>query len=89
MLVTVLLNFALGEIRAVVGYDAMRHPEPSDYSPQKIGGSGTVKLFDRFSFNPFCELIYGHKQVCVAARCRLKGSNHVQAPDCEGPGDGY
>ena len=62
----------------------MRHPEPRDYAPQKIGGCRAVKLFDGLSFNLFGELVYNHKQVCVATRSHLEWTNHVQAQTAKG-----
>ena len=43
---------------------------------------------DRPSFDPFCELVYGDKQVGVAPRCFFERSNQIEPPDHEGPGDG-
>ena len=43
---------------------------------------------DRPSFDPFCELVYGDKQVGVAPRRLFERPNQVEPLDHEGPCDG-
>ena len=43
---------------------------------------------DRPSFNPFCELVYGDKQVGVAPGHLFERPNQIERPDHEGPCDG-
>ena len=43
---------------------------------------------DRPSFYPFCELVYGDKQVGVSSERLLERPNQVEPPDREGPRDG-
>ena len=43
---------------------------------------------DRSSFDPFCELAYGDKQVGVALGCFLQRSNQIEPLDHKGPCDG-
>ena len=40
------------------------------------------------SFYPFCELVYGDKQVGVTFECLFERSNQIEPPDHEGPHDG-
>ena len=42
---------------------------------------------DRLSFYPFCELVYGDKQVGVSSGCLLERPNQIEPPDHEGPCD--
>ena len=43
---------------------------------------------DRPSFYPFCELVYGDKQVCVSSVRLLERSHQIEPPDHEGLRDG-
>ena len=43
---------------------------------------------DWSSFDPFCELVYGDKQVGVAPGCLLERPNQIEPQDHEGPRDG-
>ena len=43
---------------------------------------------DRLTFDPFCELVYGDKQVGVASERLLERPNQIEPPDHEGPRDG-
>ena len=43
---------------------------------------------DRSSFDPFCKLVYGDKQVGVAPGHLVEGPNQIEPLDHEGPHDG-
>ena len=43
---------------------------------------------DRLSFDLFCELVYGDKQVGVALGRFFERPNQIEPPDHEGPHDG-
>ena len=43
---------------------------------------------DRSSFDLFCKLVYGDKQVGVASGCFFERSNQIEPPDRKWPGDG-
>ena len=43
---------------------------------------------DRPSFDPFCELVYGDKQVGEASGRLFEWSNQIESSDYERPSDG-
>ena len=59
------LEFFGGEVRSVVGDDAMRYAETENDGPDKVDNRGSHCICDRDSFYPLCELVHGHQKVCV------------------------
>jgi len=81
-------EFPTGELRAVVCDDGVRYSKAMDDVEKE---QNSLLGFDCGywpSFNPFCELVYGDKQVGKASGRFFKWPNQVKPPDREGPRDG-
>ena len=55
---------------------------------EKLNRRSRITLADRLRFNLLGELVNHHQQVRHTAPGHLEGSDHVESPDREGPGDG-
>ena len=76
------------ELRTVVHYDGFQNSKAMDDVEEEQHG---LLGFDRgywSSFNPFCKLVYGDKQVGEAPGRLFEWPNQVEPPDREGPRDG-
>ena len=77
-----------GELRAIVRDDGVWDFEAMDDVEEEQHG---LLGFDRgywSSFNPFCKLVYGDKQVGEAPELLFEWPNQVEPPGREGPCDG-
>ena len=52
---------SFGEVRALVGDDAVRHAVPSADVGDECYGSRPVQLLDWLRLDPLCELVHGDK----------------------------
>jgi hypothetical protein len=62
-----LLEFALGEVGAIVGDDAIWYAIPVDDGLEELDRYGRLLVGDRDSFNPLGELVHQNQQVCVTS----------------------
>jgi hypothetical protein len=62
-----LLEFARGEVGAVVGDDAVRHTIPVDDGLEELDRCGCLLVGDRDSFDSFGEFVHRDQQVCVTS----------------------
>ena len=88
LLITKSNEFPTGELRAVVRNDGVRYSKAMDDVEEEQHG---LLGFDRgywSSFNPFCKLVYGDKQVGKAPGRLFEWPNQVEPPDRKGPRDG-
>ena len=81
-------EFLACELRAVVCDDGVQYSEAMDDVEEEQHSLLGHDRGDRSSFDPFCELVYGDKQVGVAPRHLFERPNQVEPPDREGPRDG-
>ena len=81
-------EFPTGELHAIVCDDGVWYSKAMDDVEEEQHGLLKLDHRDRSSFDLFCELVYGDKQVGVASRRLLERSNQIEAPDYEGPRDG-
>ena len=51
----------------------------------EVDSSAGIKILDRLSFNPLSELVDCHQYMGEAAPTNSQWSNHIQAPNNEGP----
>jgi hypothetical protein len=61
------LKLALGEIRAVVRDDAVRHSVPVDDGLEELDRCSRLLVGDRDCFDPLGELVDGNQKVSVAS----------------------
>ena len=76
-------EFLAGELCAIVRDDGVRYSKAMDDVEEEQHSLLGLDHRDRPSFDPFCELVYGDKQVGVASRCPLEGSDQIEPLDCE------
>ena len=77
-----------GELHAIVCDDGVWNSKAMDDVEEEQHG---LLDFDRgywSSFNPFCKLVYGDKQVGKTPRPLFEWPNQVEPPDHKGPRDG-
>ena len=86
--ITKLEELLSGEQRAVVHDDGVRDPKVTDDVEEEQHGLLELDCGDRPSFDPFCELVYGDKQVGVAPGRLFERPNQIEPLDCKGPRDG-
>src|SRR5688572_33196951 len=82
-------EFSTGELGAVVGDDGVRDPKAMDdvgEERHRLLGPDAVQRSD---LDPLGEFADGDQQVRVAPGRLLQGTDEVQTPYGEGPGDGY
>ena len=81
-------EFPASELRAIVGDDGVRYSKAMGNVEEE---QHRLLEFDRgywSSFNPFCKLVYGDKQMGEAPGRLFEWPNQIEPPDCEGPRDG-
>ena len=81
-------EFLADELCAIVCDDGVRYSKMMDDVEQEHHGLLGLDYGDRPSFDSFCELVYGDKQVGVALGCLFERSNQIEPPDYERPSDG-
>ena len=77
-----------GELRAVVCDDRVWYSKAMDDVEEEQHSLLGLDCGDQLSFDPFCELVYGDKQVGVASWRLLERPNQIEPPNHEGPRDG-
>ena len=77
-----------GELCAVVYDDGVWYSKVMDDVKEEQHSLLRLDCGDRPSFNPFCKLVYGDKQVGEAPGRLFDWPNQVKPPDHEGPCDG-
>ena len=75
LLIAELNEFFTGDLRAIICDDGVRYPKAMDDVEEEQHGLLGFDHGDRSSFDPFCELVYGDKQVGVASGRLLDMSN--------------
>ena len=80
-------EFLVDELCAVVPDDGVWYSKVMDDVEEEHGLLG-LDHGDRPSFDPFCELVYGDKQVDASSGHLLERPNQIEPPDHEGPRDG-
>ena len=88
LFVVELNEFPTGELRAIVCDDGVRYSEAMDDVEEEQHSLLELDRGDRPSFDPFCELVYGDKQVGVAPGRLFERPNQIEPLDHEGPRDG-
>ena len=81
-------EFLAGELCVVVCDVGVWYSKMMDDIEEEYHSLLKLDHGDQPSFDPFCELVYGDKQVGVALGCLLERSNQIEPPDREGPCDG-
>ena len=84
MFITESNEFPTGELRAIVCDDGVRYSKAMDDVEEEQHG---LLGFDRgywSSFNPFCELVYGDKQVGVAPGRLFEWPNQIDPQTAKG-----
>ena len=84
-LIAVLVEGITGELRAVVGDDAVLDPEAADDSSDELYSCASSYLGDRNGFSPLGELVDDDVEELVAPDCSGEGPQDIQPPDREGP----
>ena len=72
----------------MVSDDTVRNAEPVDDVEEEFDRLFQANFGDGFGLYPLGELVDRYEQVSEAARALFEGSYHVEALDCEWPGDG-
>ena len=81
------MKFTACKLSAVVhDYPVWNAKSDHDVLEELFGLPG-CDLGYRFGFNPLGELVDGDEEMCKTTRRRLEGSDHVESPCIEGPGD--
>jgi hypothetical protein len=62
-----LLEFARGEVGAIVGDDAIRYAVPVDDGLEELDRRGRLLIGDRDNFDLFAEFVHRDQQVCVTS----------------------
>ena len=70
---TELFHGTLGEISAIISYDAMWETKTKDHLFHELNRRGCITLTDRLCLNPFCKLVYYHQKVRLLSLDLLKG----------------
>ena len=81
-------EFLAGELRAIVCDDGVWYSEAMDDVEEEHHSLLVLDHGDWLSFDPFCELVYGDKQVGVAPGSPLERFDQIEPPDHEQPRDG-
>ena len=81
-------EFLVGELCAIVRDDGVQYSKVMADVEEEQHSLLRLDCRDRPRFDPFCELVYGDKQVGVAPGCLFERPNQVEPPDHEGPRDG-
>jgi len=81
-------EFLTGELCAIVRDDGVWYSKMMDDVEEEQHSLLGFDHGDRSSFDPFCEFVYGDKQVGVAPERLFERSNQIEPPDREGPHDG-
>ena len=74
-----------GELRAVVGDDAIGHSKTADDASDELDSSTGWDGAHRFHFCPLGEFANSHEKEAIAPLRPWKGSQDVQPPDREVP----
>jgi hypothetical protein len=61
------LEFARGEVGAVVGDDAVWYTVPVDNGLEELDRRGRLLVGDRDNFDPLGEFVHSDQQVCVTS----------------------
>ena len=75
------------EVSFVVSDDTVRNAEPVDDVEEEFDRLFRADVGDGLGLYPLGKFVDRYEQVSEAARAIFKGSNHVEAPDREWPGD--
>ena len=78
------LEDALGEVRAVVGDDAVRVAVAVDDVLEKGDDRLAVPLLDWLGLDPLGELVHRYEEVSHAASRRFEGTDHVEPQTANG-----
>ena len=81
-------EFLSSELRAIICDDGVQYSKAMDDVEEEQHSLLGLDHGDQSSFDPFCELVYGDKQVGVAPGRLFERSNQIEPPDHEGPHDG-
>ena len=76
-----------GELRAIVSDDAIGHSKTADNASDELDSCPGWDGAHRFHFCPLGEFINCHKKEALAPLRPREGSQDVQPPDREGPGE--
>jgi len=87
-IITICLEHNAGEVCAIIGDDAVWHPEPGYNSFEEIGGRMPVDCSDRHSFRSLGELVNGNIEVLVATNSFGKRTEGIHPPDHKRPRQG-
>ena len=82
---TVCFEEVTGELRAIVGDDAVGDPETAHKALDVLNHRTSWDGADGFHFRPHGELVDGDVEVAVAPRRSREWAQDVQPPDCERP----
>src|SRR5688572_1016423 len=82
-------EFFAGELGAIVGDDGVWDPEAMDDVGEECHRLLGPDAVQRSDLGPLGEFVDGDQQVRVAPGRLLQGTDEVQTPYSEGPGDGY
>ena len=84
------MEFPGGEVAPVVGENAVRDAEATGDAFEELDGRGSRLVGDRNGFYPFGEFVDSHQEVCVPTRRGFRqGTNLIESPLGERPGEGY
>ena len=72
----------------MVGDDTVRNTKSIDDAEGKLDCLFQADIGDGLRLYPLGKLVHRYEQVSDAARGLFEGSDHVEAPDREWPGDG-
>ena len=78
---------ATGELRAIVGDDAVRHSEAADQPFDEFHRHACWNCARRLHFGPLGELVDGQEELTISPLRCWEWSQDVQPPDRERPGD--
>ena len=81
-------EFLAGELCAIIRDDGVWYSKAMDDVEEEQHSLLGLDHGDRPSFDPFCELVDGDKQVGVALERLLERPNQIEPLDHEGPCDG-
>ena len=80
-------EFLVDELCAIVHDDGVWYSEAMDDVEEEQHGLFRLDHGDWSSLDPFCELVYGDKQVGVTPGRLFERSNQIEPPDHELPRD--
>ena len=81
-------EFLVGELWAIVGDDGVWYSKMMDDVEEEQHSLLGFDCRDRPSFDPFCEFVYGDKQVGVAPRRLFERPDQIKPLEREEPHDG-